>query len=519
MSREGTRFDRILERIKNNRILAAVLLLGTIVIALSTFTDAVQNLSNLWSGCEHHPATDISGRWRTEETDEKPTYFDFKVVGNQVYGTVWIPPTFAMQDGESGIIGGRVAGKTVTFTTKHRYVKQQPRYDPVTRQLSPEEWAEFTASYIGKILGDEIRFLRQTESGYHTELTAKRIVDLTAIQGRLSHSASTESGAPGFTLVYELAGHEGGVWSLAFGPDKGRRITGGLRLASGGTTDCQVKYWDTATAEDCGADLVGPEDCKDRVTVMYRARLPGHRVDLLAVGVRNDGHEVRFFGWSVKGNARGGGTSSKEVPGLVGPLAVSRDLNLVATGETEGPQSTIALRDDDGVLQATLGCDGPPRFLAFGGKGSLLAAAETVGPGTRLKLWDAVDASLKWQLDLEGESTALAVAPDDSVLALARSVGNVIEIRNLTDGKLTRTLVGYSGTETSSLTFNDSGDLLAAGTVASGINLWNMATGRLLQTLEDTAPVSALALSRGGRLLATANSSQGKIKVWARPNL
>lgn len=46
MKEQKTRFDKIIARIKNNRVLAVVIVLGTIIIAVSALTDAAQNL---WS--------------------------------------------------------------------------------------------------------------------------------------------------------------------------------------------------------------------------------------------------------------------------------------------------------------------------------------------------------------------------------------------------------------------------------------------------------------------------------------
>src|SRR5215813_11442027 len=45
MKQQRTRSDRIISRINNNPIVASLLVLGTIVIALSTFTNATKNLT------------------------------------------------------------------------------------------------------------------------------------------------------------------------------------------------------------------------------------------------------------------------------------------------------------------------------------------------------------------------------------------------------------------------------------------------------------------------------------------
>jgi hypothetical protein len=47
MKQQKTLYDRLIARIKNNTVAATVIVLGTIVIALATFTGAMKNLVNL----------------------------------------------------------------------------------------------------------------------------------------------------------------------------------------------------------------------------------------------------------------------------------------------------------------------------------------------------------------------------------------------------------------------------------------------------------------------------------------
>jgi hypothetical protein len=61
MNKAKTRVDRLIVLIKNNPIAAFRIVLGTIVIALSTFTDAARNLLGLVIE-ETRPA--INGEWK-----------------------------------------------------------------------------------------------------------------------------------------------------------------------------------------------------------------------------------------------------------------------------------------------------------------------------------------------------------------------------------------------------------------------------------------------------------------------
>lgn len=65
MKEQKTRFDKIIARIKNNRVLAVVIVLGTIIIAVSAFTDAAQNLWSVITKEKELTPMDISGEWVT----------------------------------------------------------------------------------------------------------------------------------------------------------------------------------------------------------------------------------------------------------------------------------------------------------------------------------------------------------------------------------------------------------------------------------------------------------------------
>jgi hypothetical protein len=95
MKKDATRFDRIIRKIKDNRILAYILVLGTLVIVLSQFTDATSKLINFFSG---KPATiKFAGIWRTEML-KNPWFvnkhykyiFEFKTRGDTLDGVMKI---------------------------------------------------------------------------------------------------------------------------------------------------------------------------------------------------------------------------------------------------------------------------------------------------------------------------------------------------------------------------------------------------------------------------------------------
>lgn len=164
MNESRTRFDRLGLRIRNNPVVASLIVLGTIVIALATFTDAAKTLLGLVIK-ETRP--DINGEWNAEVTyDGSTTHtetFMFDGDGNEVFGTGSFLGT------ERGILEGRVRKDKLQFITKTREVLGDWN-NPKT----------VVHRYRGKILRDEIRFTMQTEGGFseHTpiQFTARKVL-------------------------------------------------------------------------------------------------------------------------------------------------------------------------------------------------------------------------------------------------------------------------------------------------------------------------------------------------------
>lgn len=163
MNETRTQVDRLISKIKNNPILAFLIVLGSIAIALSAFTDAARNLLGLVIE-EKRPA--INGEWKAEVTyDWKNAkyieIFTFKGEGEEVYGTA----SFLRL--RRGILEGKIKKDTLEFITKTQEV------------LGPGEPRVAIHHYRGRLLGDEINFSMQTEGGYSehipVEFIAKRV--------------------------------------------------------------------------------------------------------------------------------------------------------------------------------------------------------------------------------------------------------------------------------------------------------------------------------------------------------
>jgi hypothetical protein len=168
MNEPSTRFDRFNLWIKNNPIVASLIVVGTIVIALSTFTDAAKNLLSL---VVKETRPDINGEWKAEVTydwnNAKYTEtFTFGGDGEEVYGTA----SFLRR--RRGILEGKVRKDKLEFVTK-------------TREVSGAGWnnqKDAVHRYRGKVFRDEIKFIMQTEGGFSEhvpiEFTARKVPNI-----------------------------------------------------------------------------------------------------------------------------------------------------------------------------------------------------------------------------------------------------------------------------------------------------------------------------------------------------
>lgn len=105
------------------------------------------------------PARDISGQWKAEVSYDWPNanyteVFSFEVDGDEVFGTA----TFL--ESERALFDGQLSGDKLRFTTK-------------TRTRLGEDVQEEIHRYRGKVNGDEIAFVMQTEGGFSEHLPVK----------------------------------------------------------------------------------------------------------------------------------------------------------------------------------------------------------------------------------------------------------------------------------------------------------------------------------------------------------
>ncbi|MBD2236342.1 PD40 domain-containing protein [Aulosira sp. FACHB-113] len=115
---------------------------------------------------------------------------------------------------------------------------------------------------------------------------------------------------------------------------------------------------------------------------------------------------------------------------------------------------------------------------------------------------------------LKGDSpvNSVAFSRDGQKLA-SGSADKTIKIWDMTTGKLLNTLTGHNS-PINSVAFSSDGQKLASGSADKTIKIWDMTTGKLLNTLTGhSSPINSVAVSSDGQKLAS-GSADKTIKIW-----
>jgi DNA-binding SARP family transcriptional activator/WD40 repeat protein len=169
--------------------------------------------------------------------------------------------------------------------------------------------------------------------------------------------------------------------------------------------------------------------------------------------------------------------------------------------------------------------------VAFSPDGRFLAAGDlnhTPGQtpyrlGT-VAVWQVASGHLLWVVwNRSGWVHKVAFSRDGSTVAAAQEDGS-IRFYNARNGKLERTLALFGGAQANAgsydtFAFGPAGEI-AGGNYAGIAQLWNSNGLPLARpTLAAAAPVSSLAFSPDGSLLASVGGSDGTLKLWRTPSL
>src|SRR6266568_4506165 len=121
MNRKKTLFDKFLSRIKNNPVVATLLVIGTIVVAVSTFTDAAQKILGFLVRGE---TDNVAGKWQTQvltnvydESEQSILLFEFMQQGDTLSGTITEMDVDGSNPFTRNIADGKIKGNLVSFYT------------------------------------------------------------------------------------------------------------------------------------------------------------------------------------------------------------------------------------------------------------------------------------------------------------------------------------------------------------------------------------------------------------------
>jgi hypothetical protein len=171
MDNHPSLFDRYLAYIKNNRYLAVILIFGTVLMAISSFTGAVQQIINAMSHSSKSAALSLNGKWQSPllanayAPDKKYTLvFDFIQQNDTLLGTVTETNTAGVKTRSlvRGIVDGKLKDHTLSFYTQGQTA--------LGSEIQP-----YKDLYNGIVKDDKIEFVRQNDlpsGGIPTKFTA-----------------------------------------------------------------------------------------------------------------------------------------------------------------------------------------------------------------------------------------------------------------------------------------------------------------------------------------------------------
>jgi serine/threonine protein kinase len=193
-------------------------------------------------------------------------------------------------------------------------------------------------------------------------------------------------------------------------------------------------------------------------------------------------------------------------------VALSPGGDLVASGNDDG---TIRLWSsvDGSPLKSLVGHTKYVFLVAFSPDGQTLVSA---GNDKTIRVWRVGDGKMLNSLTLpKPEILVINVSPDQQTAALYNSRERSVQLWSLTDNRLL-TFLEKQTHDIKCGVFSPDGQVLALGSSDGVVRLWNVADGRLLRELTDSAGrgvVNAIAYSQDGRTLAC-GLSNGTIRLW-----
>jgi WD40 repeat protein len=170
------------------------------------------------------------------------------------------------------------------------------------------------------------------------------------------------------------------------------------------------------------------------------------------------------------------------------------------------------------------GGTGPVNDASFSPDGDLVATGSGSGNSGDLRVFRTSDHAMVQSHLLGSAITTLAFGPETATTAAAAPSGLLaagtrdgrVVLYDIATGKLLETLP--DGASVLDVVFADGGREVLSGDAANSLRIWDTATGALLRTITGTRPVQTIAVSPSGLLAATVLTGDPGVRVYAIPS-
>ena len=343
---------------------------------------------------------------------------------------------------------------------------------------------------------------------------------LTAGGSALSASVTAPAALP---LTNILGSHSASVVSVATPATTDLRAATealGSAVIITGSHDSTVRIW----SPNSGSDTYSSESLVHNSYVNDLAIVNGQGESPLRLATGSGSGELKL--WDLEAGELT--TTIADNSGRILSIAANADGSLIASGSGNGtlkvwPVEAIATQKSQTNLRGqALKSTGPAvSALAFHPTNpNLLVSGDRTGT---LHLWDIARNQIMLTLAISpptnsrpsdniSEVVSLSVSPDGRYVASA-SNSDVIQVWDIETGRLTQTLAGH-GAAVTDVAFSPDGQVLASSSNDQTVKTWNWSEGRMYCTLsEQTGPIQSIAFSEGGGTLIS-GSYDGMVRGW-----
>lgn len=128
-----------------------------------------------------------------------------------------------------------------------------------------------------------------------------------------------------------------------------------------------------------------------------------------------------------------------------------------------------------------------------------------------IRIWDVASGTLLRTLDHDAKISSIAVSPEGQQIA-SGDLNGTIKLWNPSNGRLLKTIEGHEGVN--SLSISPDGNAFAASTSNSATTWWDIRSGQLLQIFSGHLGAQYVSVSPMGDKLASKSMSDKTIKLW-----